>query len=112
MSAIVYLVIAILAAALTLVTLMQLLYMESQRLMARDLPALEFFKDKLEDLIGLPVDRGALTFSLIKHTILMVIALCFLAVHLRDTAPSWKYFWKPPCLPGSPCSPQPMSFRS
>jgi len=92
MSAIVYLVIVFLSAALTLVTLMQLLYMESQRLMARDLPALEFFKDKLEDLIGLPVDRGALTFSLIKHTLLLVIALCFLAAHLRDTAPSWEVF--------------------
>src|SRR5208283_4747725 len=92
MNAVLYVAIAIMAGVLTLVTLLQLLYMESQRLMARDLPALEFFKDKLEDLIGLPVDRGALTFSLIKHTLLLVIALCFLAAHLRDNAPSWEVF--------------------
>jgi putative hemolysin len=66
--------------------------MESQRLMARDLPALQFFKDQLEDLIGLPVDRGALTFSLIKHTLLLLIGLCFLLLHLGDRAPSWEVF--------------------
>ena len=92
MNAVLYVAIAIMAGVLTLVTLLQLLYMESQRLLARDLPALEFFKEKLEDLLGLPVDRGALTFSLIKHTLLLLLALCFLAVHLGDTAPSWEVF--------------------
>jgi putative hemolysin len=85
-----YATIPILAVALTLVTLLQLLYMESQRLMARDLPALQFFKEKLEDMIGLPEDRGALTFSLIKHTLLLLIALCFLALYLGDRAPAWE----------------------
>jgi putative hemolysin len=92
MSAVFYAVIVLLAASLALVTLVQLLYMESQRLMARDLPALEFFKETLEDRIGLPVDRGALTFSLIKHTLLLAMALCFLAAHLGDTSPSWEVF--------------------
>ena len=92
MNAALYLAIGLIAAALALVTLVQLLYMESQRLMARDLPALQFFKEKLEDLIGLRVDRGALTFSLIKHTLLLSLALCFLGVHFRDTAPMWEVF--------------------
>jgi len=87
-----YAAIVLMAVALTLVTLLQLLYMESQRLLARDLPALQFFKEILEDLLGLPLDRGALTFSLIKHTLLLLLALCFLAVHLGETAPSWEVF--------------------
>ncbi len=92
MNAILYAAIVIMAGVLALVTLLQLLYMESQRLLARDLPALQFFKETLEDLLGLPVDRGVLTFSLIKHTLLLLLALCFLAVHLGDTAPSWEVF--------------------
>jgi len=92
MNAALYLAIVLIAAALALVTLVQLLYMESQRLMARDLPALQFFKEKLEDQIGLRVDRGALTFSMLKHTLLLALALCFLGVHFRDTSPMWEVF--------------------
>lgn len=92
MNALLYAAIVVFAAALALVTLLQLLYMESQRLMARDLPALQFFKEKLEDMIGLPVDRGALTFSLIKHTLLLLLGLCFLAAHLGDATPQWEVF--------------------
>ena len=37
------------AVLLCLVTVVQILYLESLRLRARDLPALEFFKETLED---------------------------------------------------------------
>ncbi len=47
---------------------MQLLYLESLRLRTRDLPSLKFFKDTLEDKLGLKTEDGAGTFSLIKHT--------------------------------------------
>ncbi len=63
---------------LALVTFVQLLYLESMRLRPRDLPSVEFFKETLEDRIGLTNDAGDRTFSLIKHTTLVLIGvLCF-----------------------------------
>ena len=45
----------------------QVLYLESLRIRARELPSLEFFKETLEAKIGLETELGALTFSLVKH---------------------------------------------
>ena len=56
------------AVLLAGVTFVQVLYLESLRLRSRDLPALEFFKETLKDRIGLKAERGALAFSLLKHT--------------------------------------------
>ena len=53
---------------LGLVTFVQLLYLESMRLRTRDLPSLKFFKDELEDKLGLKTEEGAGSFSLIKHS--------------------------------------------
>lgn len=64
---------------LGLVTFVQLLYLESMRLRTRDLPSLKFFKDTLEDKLGLKTEDGAGTFSLIKHTILVLLGILFLA---------------------------------
>ncbi|MCC6859706.1 MAG: HlyC/CorC family transporter [Bryobacterales bacterium] len=57
---------------LALVSFVQLLYLESLRLRTRDLPALEFFKESLEDRLGMKTDRGAQSFSLLKHTLLVL----------------------------------------
>ena len=40
------------AVLLCVITVVQILYMESLRLRSRDLPALQFFKETLEDRIG------------------------------------------------------------
>jgi CBS domain containing-hemolysin-like protein len=64
---------------LGLVTFVQLLYLESLRLRTRDLPALEFFKDTLEDRVGLKTEQGAGTFSIVKHTILVLLGVLFYA---------------------------------
>ncbi|HEV2446460.1 MAG TPA: hemolysin family protein [Candidatus Sulfopaludibacter sp.] len=64
---------------LGLVTFVQLLYLESLRLRTRDLPALEFFKDTLEDKLGLKAEQGAGTFSLVKHSILVLLGVLFYA---------------------------------
>jgi len=50
-------IIAISAPLLCLVTVVQLLYMESLRLRSRDLPALQFFKETLEDRIGVKAEQ-------------------------------------------------------
>ena len=64
---------------LGLVTFVQLLYLESMRLRTRDLPALEFFKDTLEDKIGLKTEDGAGAFSIIKHTLLVLLGIFYFA---------------------------------
>ena len=64
---------------LALSTFVQLLYLESLRLRPRDLPSLKFFKDTLEDKLGLKTEDGAGTFSLIKHTVLVLMGIFFLA---------------------------------
>jgi CBS domain containing-hemolysin-like protein len=64
---------------LGLVTFVQLLYLESLRLRTRDLPSLKFFKDELEDKIGIKADQGAGSFSLIKHSLLVVLGVLYLA---------------------------------
>jgi CBS domain containing-hemolysin-like protein len=78
---IVFVVIATLAAIplLALVTFVQLLYLESLRLRTRDLASLKFFKDELEDRIGLKTEPGAGSFSLIKHSLLVAIGVLYCA---------------------------------
>src|SRR6476620_4998442 len=64
---------------LGIVTFLQVLYLESLRLRTRDLPSLKFFKETLEDKIGLKTEQGAGTFSLIKHSLLVWLAILFFA---------------------------------
>jgi CBS domain containing-hemolysin-like protein len=64
---------------LALVTFVQLLYLESMRLRTRDLPSLKFFKESLEDRLGMKTEDGAGTFSIIKHTLLALLGVLCLA---------------------------------
>jgi len=64
---------------LGLITFVQLLYLESLRLRTRDLPSLKFFKSTLEDKIGLEAEDGAGTFSLIKHSLLVLLGIAWFA---------------------------------
>src|SRR6185312_13841573 len=57
----------------------QVLYLESLRLRTRDLPSLKFFKDTVEDRIGLKTEDGAGAFSLVKHTLLSLVAIFYFA---------------------------------
>lgn len=79
---------------LGLTTFVQLLYLESLRLRPRDLPSLKFFKETLEDKLGLKTEDGAGTFSLIKHTIMVLLGVFYLA-WLADGKP-WNAgsFWQ------------------
>jgi putative hemolysin len=64
---------------LGIVTFLQVLYLESLRLRTRDLPSLKFFKETLEDKIGLKTEQGAGTFSLIKHSLVVWLTMLFFA---------------------------------
>lgn len=69
--------------ALVAVTFVQLLYYESMRLRPHERPALELFKDSIFDRIRLDSERGVLTFSVVKHTLLMLLGLVFLLLNPR-----------------------------
>ncbi len=69
----------VMAVLVTLVTCLQVLYLESLRIRARELPALQFFKETLEAKLGLDMERGSLAFSLVKHIGLGVIGCLAMA---------------------------------
>ncbi|MFN0104286.1 MAG: hemolysin family protein [Bryobacteraceae bacterium] len=75
-----FLTLAVFSALLTLSAVAQLLYVESLRLRSRELPALEYFKSSLEGRLGLKIERGALTFSLIKHALIAMMGIFALAL--------------------------------
>ena len=79
---------------LALVTFVQLLYLESLRLRPRDLPSLEFFKATLEDKLGLKTEDGAGAFSLIKHTLLALLGVFYLAWFVDGDTGSWTHIWQ------------------
>ena len=81
--------------ALALVTFVQLLYLESLRLRPRDLPVLRFFKETLEDKLGMrQTARGAAAFSLMKHTLLVLAGVLFLASFADDNPWRADVFWQ------------------
>src|ERR1700680_2716682 len=72
------------AALLCLITVVQILYMESLRLRARDLPALQLFKETLEARLALTPENGVLAFSILKHTLMLLLGVYFLGMRLGD----------------------------
>src|SRR2546423_8200518 len=75
--------IAVSLGVLVLVTLMQMFYLETLRLRTREVGSFQFFKEELEERIGLRGDQGATVFSLIKHIILALLGVAYLCVTLR-----------------------------
>ena len=85
---------ALAAVLLTVVTVVQLLYLESMRLRTRDRASLRFFKATLEDRIGIKTEHGNESFSLIKHTLLVFLGV-FEFAWIADSQP-WHaaVFWQ------------------
>lgn len=82
-------VISVLVVVLAFASVLQVLYLESLRLRTREYPSLEYFKDTLQDQIGLKLDYGAQAFSLIKHICLALIGVAFAAPAGAST-PLWE----------------------
>lgn len=78
------------AVLLCLITVVQILYMESLRLRSREYPSLQFFKEALQNRIGVSGDDGVLAFSLIKHTLILLLGVCFLATREGTPAVGWQ----------------------
>ncbi len=80
----------LLTALLAFVSYVQLLYLESLRLIRREVPSLEFFRETLAAQIGLEPERGSLAFSLVKHVSLFLIGLFYLCALVRPGVPQWQ----------------------
>lgn len=78
------------AVLLVLISFAQILYLESLRLRPRELPALDFFKEHVEERLGMKAERGALSFTLAKHTLVVVMTLLIVAGLLADGEPAWQ----------------------
>src|SRR5690348_2609966 len=75
---------------LCFVSYVQLLYLESLRLIRREVPALDFFRETLSGKIGLDPERGSLAFSLIKHVSLFLIGVFYLCALVRPETARWE----------------------
>src|SRR5258708_20926654 len=94
MTAFAWIAIAIILGLLCLLTVIQFRYAESLRLRSRDLGALGFFKGTLEARIGVSTEKGVLVFSLIKHTLVLLLGSCFLAAGMDDGGRHWQSFFE------------------
>lgn len=81
--------IAALSVLLGLVTFVQLLYLESLRLRTRDLPAIKFFRETLEDKIGFQTEDGAGSYTLVKHTTILLIGILYFLVFADSQPWTW-----------------------
>lgn len=68
----------------TLVTCLQVLYLESLRIRARELPALQYFKETLEHKLDIETERGSLAFSLVKHIGLAIIGCLAMTIAIQS----------------------------
>jgi CBS domain containing-hemolysin-like protein len=72
------------------ITFIQVLYLESLRLRSRELPALEFFKQTLKERLGLKTERGALSFSLLKHSTILLLGVAVLGFTAQRGGLGWQ----------------------
>lgn len=85
------LVIALLLTLLLgFVSYVQLLYLESLRLIRREVPSLEYFRESLAERIGLESEHGSLAFSLMKHVSLFLVGVFYLCALVRPGVPHWQ----------------------
>lgn len=80
----------VLTGMLVFVSHIQLLYLESLRLIRREVPALTYFRETLEEKINLEPETGSLAFSLIKHTLLFLTGIFYFCALVRPEVPHWQ----------------------
>ena len=80
----------LLTLLLGFVSYIQLLYLESLRIIRRETAALQFFRDTVAAKIGLDNERGSLAFSLLKHISLPLVGVFYLCTLVRPAVPAWQ----------------------
>jgi putative hemolysin len=86
--------IALFSILLGLATFLQLLYLESLRLRTRDLPAMKFFRETLAGKIGFEPEDGAGSFSLIKHTTILLLGVLYFLLFAEGQPSAWSAVWE------------------
>ncbi|HLY15686.1 MAG TPA: hemolysin family protein [Bryobacteraceae bacterium] len=89
MTLVLVVLIAAFSVLLGLVTFVQLLYLESMRLRTRDLAAIKFFRETLENSFGFETENGAGLFTLLKHTTILFIAILYFLIFADGQAWTW-----------------------
>lgn len=79
-----------LTVLLAFVSYVQLLYLESLRIIRREAASLEFFRETLAVKIGLENENGSLVFSLVKHVTMPLIGVFYLCTLVRPSVPRWE----------------------
>jgi CBS domain containing-hemolysin-like protein len=69
---------------------LQLLYLESLRLIKREAPALTHFREVIQDKLGYETEQGATRFSLIKHVCLPLAGVFTYCAVDRPGIPGWQ----------------------
>jgi putative hemolysin len=72
------------------VSFVQLMYLESLRLLKRETEALTSFRDHLSEQIGIENETGSLAFSLIKHISMPLTGVLFFCGVARSDTPEWQ----------------------
>ena len=80
------LILIVLVVLVTLFTTIQTFYLESMRLRTREVPAIEYFKKELETKLKMRPEEGTLTFSLLKHSCLVMMGVLLL-VEVEGSGP-------------------------
>lgn len=73
-----------LAVVMTLAACVQTLYLESMRLLARETASLTYFKEHIQDRLGRSTEQGALVFSFLKHTAMILLTVASFAIAMRS----------------------------
>lgn len=71
---------------------LQLLYLESLRLIKHETAALTHFREHIQPKLGYETEQGATRFSLIKHICLPITGVLSFCVVNRAGAPPWQLF--------------------
>jgi Hemolysins and related proteins containing CBS domains len=79
-----------LAALLVFGSYLQLLYLESLRLIKRETKALSYFRESLQNKLGYDTEQGALRFSLLKHVSLPFVGVFVYCAVNRSSVPYWQ----------------------
>lgn len=90
MTALLLLVLFVICGIVVGVSFVHLLCRESLRIKARELPSLTFYRDVLEEKLGIDAEQGALAYSLIRHFGLLALAILTVGVTFTADRPLWR----------------------
>ncbi len=80
----------ILTLLLGFISYIQLLYLESLRIIRRESAALDYFRETVASKIGLENEQGSLAFSVLKHAALPFLGVFYLCTLVRPGVEHWE----------------------